>query len=131
MKFNFSYSYDVPHYTDFQIEAASEEEAIQIAEKALADGRFAQVMGSAFYENECNHRVFCSGVARSPQDDNDARMSDLEGFSSFTNHYRCPHDGTTWQDVWSCACNDKCPTCNKEIEPFESEDSAEASCAGS
>jgi len=40
----------------------------------------------------------------------------------FINHYRCPDDGTEWSDEWSCTCNDKCPTCNKEIEPYESED---------
>jgi hypothetical protein len=39
----------------------------------------------------------------------------------FENHYECPNDGTCWVDVWSCACNDRCPTCNAEIEPFESE----------
>lgn len=40
----------------------------------------------------------------------------------FINHYQCPDDGTEWTDCWSCACNDKCPTCNKEIEPYESEE---------
>lgn len=38
----------------------------------------------------------------------------------FHNHYRCPNDGTTWDDWWSCACNDKCPECDAEIEPHES-----------
>jgi hypothetical protein len=40
----------------------------------------------------------------------------------FINHYQCPDDGTEWTDRWSCACNDKCPTCNKEIEPYESQE---------
>jgi len=40
----------------------------------------------------------------------------------FRNHYRCPNDGTEWTDEWSCQCNDRCPTCNAEIEPYESED---------
>jgi hypothetical protein len=40
----------------------------------------------------------------------------------FTNHYRCPDDGAEWTMVWSCACNDRCPTCNHEIEPFRSDD---------
>jgi len=38
----------------------------------------------------------------------------------FRNFYRCPRDGTDWFDEWSCACNDRCPTCNTEIEPFAS-----------
>jgi hypothetical protein len=38
----------------------------------------------------------------------------------FINYYRCPDDGTEWTDRWSCACNDRCPTSDKEIEPYES-----------
>jgi hypothetical protein len=37
------------------------------------------------------------------------------------NHYRCQRDGTKWTDEWSCACNDKCPTCHAEIEPYLTE----------
>jgi hypothetical protein len=44
----------------------------------------------------------------------------------FTNLYRhqdCPvKPGIEWSDQWSCACNDKCPACNREIEPYESTD---------
>lgn len=49
------------------------------------------------------------------------------------NHYRCsvceaalPDDEPTtdsvdWTMEWSCKCNDRCPTCNTETEPYESE----------
>jgi hypothetical protein len=40
----------------------------------------------------------------------------------FLNHYKCPDDGAEWTDEWSCTCNDRCPKCNKEIEPYESEE---------
>lgn len=40
------------------------------------------------------------------------------------NYYKCPC-GEEWQDHWDCACNDKCPKCNKEIEPYESEEESE------
>ena len=50
----------------------------------------------------------------------EAFMADEE--IRFINHYQCPYDGTEWTDRWSCACNDKCPACNKEIEPYESEE---------
>lgn len=30
---------------------------------------------------------------------------------------RYVHCGEEWVDYWSCDCNDKCPICNKEIEP--------------
>jgi len=28
------------------------------------------------------------------------------------------HCGETWEDIWDCACNDRCPVCNREIEPL-------------
>ena len=41
----------------------------------------------------------------------------------YINYYRCPYDGTEWVDVWSCCCNDRCPSCGtKDIEPYKSED---------
>lgn len=39
----------------------------------------------------------------------------------FLNLYKCPC-GEEWEDLWDCACNDKCPQCNKEIEPYYSEE---------
>jgi hypothetical protein len=33
----------------------------------------------------------------------------------------CPYCQTEWEDGWDCGCNDRCPDCNKEIEPYESE----------
>ena len=60
----------------------------------------------------------------------DETVATKEGYSDadhdeeirFVNHYRCSDDRTEWTDRWSCACNDRCPTCNKEIEPYESEE---------
>lgn len=43
----------------------------------------------------------------------------------FRNHYRCGDCDVEWNDLWSCTCNDRCPTCGKEIEPYESEDVVE------
>jgi hypothetical protein len=40
----------------------------------------------------------------------------------FLNHYRCSDCGETWSDAWSCTCNDRCPNCDTETEPYESED---------
>ena len=40
----------------------------------------------------------------------------------FRNFYKCSECGTEWQDEWDCTCNDRCPKCNAEIEPFKSED---------
>ncbi len=37
----------------------------------------------------------------------------------FLNRYHCSC-GEKWEDRWSCACNDRCPSCNLEIEPLES-----------
>lgn len=38
----------------------------------------------------------------------------------YLNQYRCPYCQIDWEDAWDCACNDRCPDCNKEIEPYES-----------
>lgn len=43
---------------------------------------------------------------------------------TYLNQYR--HCGIEWEDTWSCACNDRCPVCNKEIEPYKSELTTEA-----
>lgn len=41
----------------------------------------------------------------------------------YLNLYRCVC-GHEWKDTWDCVCNDRCPMCNTEIEPYESEDCA-------
>jgi hypothetical protein len=38
----------------------------------------------------------------------------------FINRYR--HCGQEWEGRWSSSCNDRCPVCNAEIEPYESEE---------
>jgi hypothetical protein len=40
----------------------------------------------------------------------------------YLNRFVCPNDNTEWEDVSDCMCNDRCPTCNKEIEPVFSEE---------
>lgn len=39
----------------------------------------------------------------------------------WTNHYLCPC-GEEWSDEHDATCNDRCPVCDKEIEPFISDD---------
>lgn len=41
--------------------------------------------------------------------------------AQYTNHYRCPDDGTEWTMTWDCMCDDRCPTCDHEIVPYKSE----------
>ena len=43
----------------------------------------------------------------------------------YVNYYQCTKDGTRWAMTWSCMCDDRCPTCNREIEPYKSEDLAD------
>lgn len=38
------------------------------------------------------------------------------------NHYRCPECDTEWEDIHSCACDDRCPKCNVPVTPYDSED---------
>ena len=49
----------------------------------------------------------------------DENLKDLEEW--YLNYYKCPC-GHRWTDEWSCMCNDKCPKCGKEIEPYESQE---------
>jgi hypothetical protein len=46
----------------------------------------------------------------------------------FRKHHTCPC-GTDWWDEWDCLCNDRCPTCDAEIEPDEHEAIQGVKCA--
>jgi transcription initiation factor IIE alpha subunit len=49
-------------------------------------------------------------------------QSDLLNERAYTNFFLCPNDQTEWLDEWSCTCNDRCPRCHAEIEPYASRD---------
>jgi len=38
----------------------------------------------------------------------------------YLNKYHCEACDESWEDTWSCGCNDECPLCGREIEPEES-----------
>ena len=40
----------------------------------------------------------------------------------FRNSYECSVCGTIWTDEWDCACDDRCPKCNTETEPYDSQE---------
>jgi len=42
--------------------------------------------------------------------------------SYFVNYYECPRCLTAWSSRDDCTCNDRCPDCNDEIEPYNSEE---------
>jgi len=42
--------------------------------------------------------------------------------SWFINRYHCEKCDQYWQDQHDCRCNDRCPICRAEIEPYESQD---------
>lgn len=45
------------------------------------------------------------------------------GYINRYQHLDCPQQpGIKWSDQWSCACNDRCPACRAEIEPYLSEE---------
>lgn len=48
-----------------------------------------------------------------------------EAEDRWTNHYF--HCGQRWDDDWSCQCNDSCPVCHGEIEPYASTDNRDGS----
>jgi len=45
-----------------------------------------------------------------------------EGSEWYRNYYRCPKCVTEWEGEWDCMCNDRCPRCGAEIEPYSSEE---------
>jgi len=39
----------------------------------------------------------------------------------FENFYRCEAcGGREWRDYWQHQCNDRCPVCQRETEPYKS-----------
>jgi hypothetical protein len=70
-------------------------------------------------------------IPHDPQDD-EPEDGAPEGAPRLRNHYRCAHEDrpaqnyppAEWTEDWSCACNDRCPVCNAEIEPYQSDDLA-------
>jgi len=38
----------------------------------------------------------------------------------YRNFYECSECGSVWTDEWDCMCNDRCPKCCCEIEPYDS-----------
>jgi len=44
-----------------------------------------------------------------------------DDFIIYTNYYHCPICDHNWEE-WDCMCNDRCPECNREIEPYTSKE---------
>ena len=67
-------------------------------------------------------------IPHDPQDDEPDEEPKEE--QQFRNYYRCTHEETRdsgkpvteWHDDWSATCNDRCPLCNLENEPYYSEE---------
>ena len=38
----------------------------------------------------------------------------------YRNCYECSECGTKWTNEWDCVCNDCCPKCSTETEPYDS-----------
>ena len=47
-------------------------------------------------------------------------MSEKDVQMNFSNHYT--HCGVVWSSMWDSMCNDRCPKCGVEVEPFKSDD---------
>jgi rubrerythrin len=53
----------------------------------------------------------------------DAVTRKLEGEERlYRNYYRCDACDTQWTDTWSCMCDDRCPECDAEHEPYHSDE---------
>jgi hypothetical protein len=68
---------------------------------------------------QCGGRILTLG-GHSGATAADLRRVGCDVVLRYRNEYVCPRDGTAWSDTWSCMCNDRCPTCDDEIEPTRS-----------
>lgn len=61
-------------------------------------------------------------VIYEPEDVDPSEAPDEE----FTNYYRCDNCEEEWSDTWSSMCNDRCPKCDTETEPYDSDETSDA-----
>jgi hypothetical protein len=47
---------------------------------------------------------------------------------AFQNVYQCDDCGVTWDDVYSCGCDDECPECGRDYSPVGSTEIAPCAC---
>jgi hypothetical protein len=47
---------------------------------------------------------------------------------AFLNKYRCDACDVSWEDHWSCGCDDECPNCGEDISPETSDRVAPCAC---
>ncbi|MCK1543298.1 hypothetical protein IVB12_15390 [Bradyrhizobium sp. 179] len=45
------------------------------------------------------------------------------------NKYHCTYCDVSWEDIWSCGCDDECPRCGKDFTPESSEEVGPCACA--
>lgn len=41
--------------------------------------------------------------------------------TNFHNFYRCEACDEEWEGWWSCGCDEACPNCDKDFEPYKTE----------
>lgn len=78
--------------------------------------RFAMVCGVAERGIEFDRAMGAARTALTQQRVREKRAQDKEQSAVFEMQYEC-ECGVSWTDTWSCACNDECPSCKREIQP--------------
>jgi len=84
---------------------------------AIADAQAALAGSAEDAQENLTESVVSDGSKAVPQD-----VAEEQEETRFRMRYVCPQDGTRWMMEWFCPCNDRCPTCDEEIEPFKVED---------
>ena len=72
MKYVISYSYNLPHYADFVVEARNQKEALRKAKQSLREGRFKE-MGGQPNDTVEDERVF----VLKPADEDDESLEHI------------------------------------------------------
>jgi len=85
--------------------------------KAIADAQAALAGSAEDGQGNLPESIAGDGSPAVPQG-----VTDAQEETRFRMRYVCPEDGTRWMMEWFCPCNDRCPTCDEDIEPFKVED---------
>lgn len=94
---------------------------------------YARKLGEAFrYADALAEHLGCgveSSLTRAPFGEPPAIDDDTPPEDHrMTNYYEC-ECGKAWEDVWSCACDDDCPSCGANISPHDSIADPACSCS--
>ncbi len=96
--------------------ASEDVRRVEAASLKAIGAQFARVCGVGERGIEFDRAMGAARTALTQQRVLEERAKKKEQPRVFEMQYEC-ECGVAWTDQWSCACNDECPGCKREIEP--------------